>query len=79
MRMDRDEAGSGGMEIAAGERRWMGAVAYVVIFAGVAALIVLLMRRFTGSLWWAIGLVTFMVSYMLAMGWLASRNMRGRS
>lgn len=79
MRMDRDEPGSGGMEITTGERRWAGAVAYAVILAGVAALIVMLMRRFTGSLWWAIGLVTFMVSYMLVMGWLASRNMRGRS
>lgn len=77
MRTQHGEPG-GGIKIANGERRWVGAAAYAMMFAGVAALIVLLMRRFTGSLWWAIGLVTFMVSYMLVMGWLASRNMRGR-
>ena len=75
----RTEGEDGRMEIATGERRWAGLAAYVLMFAGLAMLVVVLMRRFTGSLWWAIGLVAFMVSYMLVTGWLASRNMRGRS
>ena len=61
------------------EKRWVGLLTYAVLFAAVAAVIVVLMRRFTGSLWLAAALVTFMVAYMLLMGWLTSRNLRGRS
>ena len=77
--MERDESDQHGMEIAdpQQEKRWIGIVTYMVFFALVAGVIVVLMRRFTGSLWLAIALVTFMVSYMLVMGWLASRNLSG--
>lgn len=83
--MERDESDQDGMEIAdpQQDKRWIGFVTYMVFFALVAGVIVVLMRRFTGSLWLAIVLVTFMVSYMLVMGWLTSRNLsasdRGRA
>ena len=77
--MERDESDQHGMEIVdpQQEKRWIGFATYAVFFALVAGVIIVLMRRFTGSLWLAIGLVTFMVSYMLVMGWLTSRNLSG--
>ena len=77
--MKRDNGDESAMEIAAHDRekRWVGVITYAVFFAIVAGVIVVLMRRFTGSLWLAIALVTFMVAYMLLMGWLTSRHLSG--
>jgi hypothetical protein len=55
-------------------QRWMGFLTYVLLLAGVCAILVVLFVRFTGSMRLAIGLVVFMVSYMLLMGWWASRG-----
>jgi hypothetical protein len=59
-------------------RRWVGFVAYLLFFAAVAGVLVLLFVRFTASLRLAVGLVLFLISYMLLMGWWASRNIEGR-
>jgi hypothetical protein len=55
-------------------QRWIGLLTYALMLAGVCAILVFLFVRFTGSMRLAIGLVLFMVSYMLLMGWWASRG-----
>jgi hypothetical protein len=40
--------------------------------------LVWLFARFTSSLALAVGVVLFLVGYMLLMGWWASRNLEGR-
>jgi hypothetical protein len=80
--MERDEPDDNAIEIAADgdrERRWAGVATYVVLLACVAGVTAALLRRLTGSLWLAIVLVAFMMGYMLVVGWLTSRNLRGRS
>ena len=64
------------MEIGgAGRRsRIIGGIAYVLLFAAVCTILVMLFVRFTGSMRLAIVLVLFMVSYMILMGWWASRS-----
>lgn len=59
-------------------KRWFGFLAFVLLFVGVSALLVLLFVKFTASLRLAVGLVLFLVSYMLIMGWWASRHLEGR-
>ena len=53
--------------------------AYAVLMVVVGGAVVALFHRFTGSLWLAVALVGFMMAYMLVMGWLTSRNLRGRT
>ena len=80
--MESDARNDRALEIAAPgarERRWVGVASYVVLLLCVAGVTVALLRRFTGSLWLAIGLVAFMLGYMLVMSWLTSRNLGGRS
>jgi len=64
------------MEIGgAGRRsRIIGGISYVLLFAAVCAVLVALFVRFTGNMRLAILLVLFMVSYMVLMGWWASRS-----
>ena len=75
-----DHGTRGYMEIGGPGRsqRWIGLLTYVLLLAGVCAILVLLFVRFTGSMRLAIGLVLFMVSYMLLMGWWAGRGNGGR-
>jgi len=58
-------------------QRWMGFLTYALLVAGVCAVLVVLFVRFTGSMRLALVLVVFMVSYMLLMGWWASRGDQG--
>ncbi|HEY7089672.1 MAG TPA: hypothetical protein VH518_16355 [Tepidisphaeraceae bacterium] len=76
---DKNDDPRGFMEIPVEQsRRWLGLVAYVLLFLVVAALLVLLFMWFTASLRLAIGLVLFLVGYMVLMGWWAGRNIEGR-
>jgi len=61
-----------------GTPRWVGWMSYALLFLGVGGLIAFLLARFTNSLMLAIGLVVFMIAYMLAMGWWASGTHRRR-
>ena len=64
-----------GLEIdTARGKRWRGLVGYVLLFAGVGALLIYLFIRFTGSMRLAVVLVGFMMTYMITAGWLASRR-----
>jgi hypothetical protein len=63
------------IELGRGRRRW-GFIAYVLFVLLVAAVFAALFVRFTGSLTVAIGVVGFMLIYMVSLGALASRNMR---
>jgi hypothetical protein len=54
--------------------RIIGGIAYVLLFGTVCAILVALFVRFTGNIRLAIVLVVFMVSYMVLMGWWASRG-----
>jgi hypothetical protein len=76
---DDAAAGAGYVEIGglSQTRRWVGFLTYAVLVAGVCAVLVVLFVRFTGSLRLALVLVVFMVSYMLLMGWWASRGDQG--
>lgn len=66
------------LEITIGQgRRWWGVVGYVLLFVAVAGVLTLMFTWFTASLRLALGLVLFLVSYMLLMGWFASRNVEG--
>jgi hypothetical protein len=60
----------------AGERasRWSGWIGWAAMVLAVAGLIAWLLGRFTGSVLLAMGLVAFMLIYMLAMAWFASRK-----
>ncbi len=63
------------LEIDTGERRrWAGWVTYLFFFLLVATALVALFVRFTGSVRLALILVSFMIAYMLIMGWLAARD-----
>jgi hypothetical protein len=62
------------LEIDTGRRRWAGWAGFAILFALVAALVVLLLFRFTRSHWLAIGLVAFMCIYMITIAVLASRR-----
>jgi hypothetical protein len=68
------------LEIEGGGRvkRMRGLIAYLLLFVGVGGLLVFLFMRFTGSLYLAIVLVTFMMTYMVVMGWLAARRPEDR-
>jgi len=57
-----------------GNNRWVGLAGYGVLVLGIAALLVFLLTRFSTSLALAIGLVAFMIAYMLLMGYLAGRK-----
>ena len=61
-----------------GQRRWIGWIGYVLAFVAIGGVIALLLSHFTNSLTLAIGLVVFMIAYMLAMGWWASQSHRRR-
>lgn len=54
---------------------WAG---YLILVAAVAALLVLAFARFTGALWLAVMLVSFMLLYMGIAAWLAMRNSEGK-
>jgi hypothetical protein len=58
-------------------KRLAGLIGYVALFAAVATVLVWMFKWFTSSLWLAVGVVLFLVSYMLLMGWWASRNLEG--
>lgn len=58
------------------KRRWMGLVGYLLLYGAVAAVLVVLLARFTDSLLLAFGLVAFMVGYMALMGRWASKNIQ---
>jgi len=64
-----------GMEIGR-KRRWPGLVSWTLGFLGVATLLGWLLGRFTNSAVLATVLVGFIASYMLLMGYLASRHKR---
>ena len=55
-------------------RRVAGWIGYLLMFAAVAGVLVAVFARFTASVAWAVTLVTFMIGYMVLMGWLAARN-----
>ena len=57
-----------------GTRRLAGLIGYLLFFVAVAAVLVVLFLRFTGSLRFAIALVGFMISYMAVAGWIAGRK-----
>ncbi|WP_428939007.1 hypothetical protein [Fontivita pretiosa] len=59
-------------------RKWAGLVGFALVFLAVCGVLVILFVRFTSSLRLAVGLVVFLVSYMLLMGWWASRNVEDR-
>ena len=59
-----------------GRRRWAGMITYALGILGVAAVLAWLLGRFTGSWLLALGLVGFMLGYMLLMGYVASRHYR---
>jgi hypothetical protein len=59
-------------------RRWAGLVGFVLLFLSVSAVLVWMFKQFTSSLWLAIGVVMFLVGYMLLMGWWTGRNLEGR-
>ena len=57
------------------KRRWRGWIAYLLLFGLICAVLVWFMLYFTPSLPLAVGAVLFMVSWMVLMGWWASRHM----
>jgi hypothetical protein len=59
-------------------RKWAGLIGYAMFFLAVCGVLVMLFVRFTSSLRLAVGLVAFLVSYMLLMGWWASKNVEDR-
>ena len=59
-------------------RRWAGLVGFVLLFLAVSTVLVWMFKQFTSSLWLAIGVVMFLVGYMLLMGWWTGRNLEGR-
>lgn len=58
-------------------RRWIGWVAYVLAFFAVALVFTLIFVRVSGSWRIAIGVVSFMILYMVVMGYVTSRGLRG--
>jgi hypothetical protein len=72
---NRGGNGEGGMEIPLGQRRRVvGLVSYLIFFAAVAGVLILLFVRFTGSTVLAIALVVGMVAYMAVIGHLAAKK-----
>jgi len=64
-----------GMEISLGRsRRVWGWVAWAVLVAVVAGVLVMLFVQFTASLKVALALVTFMLAYMAVMSWVTMRK-----
>ena len=55
-------------------KRIRGLIGYLLLFVAVAGLLVYLFIQFTGSMKLAVVLVAFMLTYMIVMGWLASRR-----
>ncbi len=55
-------------------KRLRGLIGYLILVLAVASLLVYLFVRFTGSMRLAVVLVAFMMTYMIVMGWLASRR-----
>ena len=67
------------LEIQLGRRRrWAGIFGFVALFVAVSGVLVWLFSWFTRSLALAVGVVLFLVGYMLLMGWWAGRNLEGR-
>jgi 1,4-dihydroxy-2-naphthoate octaprenyltransferase len=58
------------------KRRWGGILSYAIAVLTVASILTWLLGQFTNSWWLALGLVGFMLGYMLLMGYLASRDRR---
>lgn len=56
------------------KRRWIGWMLYLLAFAGLAALLVWFFVMLNTTLALAIAVVTFMVGYMVTMGYFASRT-----
>jgi hypothetical protein len=56
------------------KRRWIGWTLYILIFAGLAALLVWFFVMLNTTLALAIAVVTFMIGYMVTMGYFASRT-----
>ena len=76
---DKDVPGGDYLEIDTGRsRRWMGAISYVAFFLAVAGTLLYVFIQFTASVFWAITLVLFMISYMLIMGRWAARDIHKR-
>jgi uncharacterized membrane protein YhhN len=68
------------LEIDTGKgRRVAGWLSYVLLFMGVGAILVYVFMQFTGSVKLAVGVVTFMIGYMVIMGWVATRNSETRN
>lgn|GEM_PF-2458038 len=59
-------------------RRLWGLVAYLALFAATCAALVWFLRWFNTPLPLAVGLVVFMVGYMVLMAWWAGRSARRR-
>lgn len=59
-------------------RRWAMRIGWLVLFALVGSVLVYLFAKLTNSLRLALAVVTFMVGYMVLMGWLASGKLERR-
>jgi hypothetical protein len=59
-------------------KRWAGVIGFVLLFVAVSIVLVWMFAWFTSSVALAVGVVMFLVGYMLLMGWWASRNLEGR-
>jgi hypothetical protein len=55
-------------------RRWVGRTAYVLLLLGLAALLVWFFVMLNTTLALAIAVVTFMIGYMITMGYFAGRT-----
>ncbi len=64
------------IEIGSSSPRWVGIASWLLILLVVGGVLTWLHVRLTRSVWLAAGLVTFMLAYMLIMGYWAS--LRGR-
>jgi hypothetical protein len=59
-------------------RRVRGLIAWLVLYLGIAAVLVLLFVRFTSSMLWAVLLVGFMLAYMTIVSKWAAGNIDRR-
>ena len=59
-----------------GARSVWGLAAYVLFFAGVAGLLIVLLMRLGAAIGLATGVVAFMIAYMAWMGHQASKDIR---
>ena len=62
----------------AARRRWVGWIAYVLLFLVVAAILVFFFMQLNTSFRLAAGIVVFMIGYMVIMGWFASGKLDRR-